>query len=110
MLSANLSQSFNVANDGAETVYTSMKLSYQTALTRVSNISTAFTFRDSKGVNVDGEDASRMDLSVRYRHELARDWGLVGGYTYSYATEDGQDDRSTNTVFVGLDKTFNWRP
>ena len=110
MLSAKLTQSFNVANDGAETVATNMNVSYQTALTRVSNISTAFTFRDSKGVNVDGEDASRMDLSVRYRHELARDWGLVGGYTYSYATEDGQDDRSTNTVFVGLDKTFNWHP
>ncbi len=41
---------------------------------------------------------------------LLGDWGLVSGYTYSFATSDGSEDRDSNTIFFGVDRAFEWRP
>ena len=109
-LGANLSQTYNVDADGDEEINTNLTVSYNQALSRVSNFSTSFSFRDNNVVSGDEADASRWDLSLRYRHNLTRDWGLVGGYTRSFATADDEADRSSNTVFVGIDRSFGWRP
>ena len=108
-LSANLSQAFSTDVDGNEAVNSNVSVNYTQALSRVSSISTGFTFRDSDITNVAGEDASRMDLNVSYRQELVDDWGIVGGVTHSISRGDGAAETSTNTVFIGLDKTFAWR-
>lgn len=108
-LSANLTQVFNATLDGEEAVRTNLSVNYNKALDRVSSISSGFTFRDNNVTSTTGEDSSRLDLNLNYRRELAQDWGIVGGYTHSISREDGEADRSTNTFFLGVDKTFNWR-
>ena len=108
-LSANLSQNFTTNLDGDEAVNSNLSVNYSQALSRVSSISTGFTFRDNDVTNVSGEDSSRMDLNVSYRQEFAQDWGVVGGFTHSLARQDGSAETSSNTFFVALDKTFAWR-
>jgi len=109
-LSASLNQKYNVETDGDEAISTNLAVSYNQALSRTSNFSTGFSYRDKNVVSGDEADASRWDFNVQYRHNLTRDWGLVGGYTRSLATEDGEADRSSDSIFVSIDRTFGWRP
>ena len=109
-LSASLNQTYSIESDGDEALNSSFNLAYSQALTRVSNLSTSLAFRDTNRLSGDIEDASRWDFNVQYRHSLTRDWGLVGGYTYSFATSEDTEDRDSNSIFVGVDRAFQWRP
>jgi len=109
-LSASLNQAYDIESDGDEAINTNLTVSYSQALSRVSNVSTSLAYRDTNSLSGDIEDATRWDFNVRYRHSLSRDWGLVSGYTYSFATSDGLEDRDSNTIFFGVDRAFEWRP
>ncbi len=109
-VSLQASQAFETNGSGDEAINTSLAASYSAPLTPVSSLSATANFRNTNGLGGEIDDASRLDLGVSYRHELAQDWGLVGGFNRSFATEEGEPDRTSNSVFVGLRKSFVWRP
>lgn len=108
--SLQLSQSFATNDSDREAVNSSLTAKYDMPLTAVSAIGAMLQYRETNVLNFDDEDVSRLDVGVNYTHALADDWGVVTGYTYSLATEDGVADRESNSVFVGLQKDFSWRP
>jgi len=105
-----LSQSFATNDSGRDAINTSLSAEYSKPLTAVSTLGASLQYRGTAVTNFSGEDVSKLDLGVNYTHALAQDWGLVTGYTYSLATAEGSADRQSNTIFVGLQKDFSWRP
>jgi len=47
---------------------------------------------------------------VTYRYDVGSDWDLVTGYEYSSVRTDGQEDRDTSTLFLGIERSFDFRP
>jgi len=109
-ISFRASQSFETSSTGDEAINTQLAAQYSRPLTEVSRLSASANYRETNGIGANVDDASRMDLGLQYQHDLVQDWGLIGGYRRSFASETGEPDRTSNTVFVGLEKTFAWRP
>lgn len=108
--SVQASQAFETSGLGEDAINTRVAASYSAPLTTVSSLEATANFRNRQGLDTSADDASRLDLGVRYRHSLAQDWGVVGGYNRSFTSEEGEADQTSDTVFVGLQKTFEWRP
>lgn len=109
-LSLEASQAFQTSSSGDEAINSKAALNYSTPVTAVSSLQASANYQQTLGIDNSVDDASRLDLSLSYRHELAEDWGLVGGYTRSFATDEGTPDIGSDTIFVGLQKRFEWRP
>ena len=109
-VSIQASQTFETSGDGNDAINTNVAASYSAPLTVVSSFQATANYRETSGLDTTEDDASRLDLGLTYQHSLAQDWGLVGGYSRSFTTEDGEPDQTSDTVFVGLTKNFEWRP
>jgi hypothetical protein len=68
----------------------------------------AFFNRNELGNNPN--DGQRYDINLTYRYALTRDWGLLGGYSHRVSTSDNDNDRRSNTIFIGLERSFGWTP
>jgi len=64
---------------------------------------------DTNVLGVD-EDTSRFDFDLSYNREVTRDWDMVVGYTHSRSTSDTATDRDSNTIFLRLQRDFEFRP
>jgi hypothetical protein len=109
-VSFGLSQNVSTDDDNDERVNTALRANYDHRINSISSVGVGLSVFDNSQISGDGDDAQRVNFDLTYRHDLTRDWGLVGGYSYSLSTEDGRDDRSRNTLFVGLQRSFNWIP
>lgn len=109
-LSVDFSQSASADADSDETLNSQLQVSYDQRINALSSWSVALTLLDSAAQATTGEDTRRIDLNASYSHEITRGWNMVGGYTYSSQDNDGGDDRSSNTVFLNLEKRFSFRP
>jgi hypothetical protein len=110
LLSFGLSQSVRTNDDNQEQVLTSLRANFDQQINSLSSFGTSIGFFDVDDLDVIGNDSQRVDISLSYRYDLTPDWGLVSGYTYSLSKENNASDRSSNTVFVGLQRSFNWNP
>jgi len=43
-------------------------------------------------------------------HELPRDWALEGDYTHHIREEEATPRATSDTVYLELRRTFDWRP
>lgn len=110
LLSFGLSQSVNINDDNNEEINTRLQASYNQELNSLSSFGVSLSFFDRNELQDDPNDGQRLDISLTYRHDLTPDWGLVGGVTHRFSTEDSGTDRRSNTVFVGLERSFSWNP
>ena len=110
LLSFGLSQTVNTDNDNQEQILTSLSASYDQQINSLSSFGASIGFFDVNDLDVIGNDSQRVDISLSYRYDLTRDWGLVSGYTYSLSKGDNESDINSNTVFVGLQRSFSWNP
>jgi hypothetical protein len=110
VLTASLEQRTDTDDDGEESLLTSLSLGYRQELTAVSSLGASASLRSVDVLAAGGDDASRIDLSLSYTHALTDEWGLTGGYTRALSRSDAEPDVSANTVFLGLERNFRWRP
>ena len=109
-LSIGLAQNVNTDNDNNEEINTTFSVGYDQPINRLSGFGVNFAFRDRNELGDTPNDGQRIDLSLSYRHDLTRDWGLVSGISHASSTEDNDDDRRRTTIFVGVQRSFNWTP
>jgi len=108
-----LSYSFGLSGSDNGDLNPLYAVSYSQELPRdaAANVRLSQSFAtNGTGREAVNEDVSVMNFGVNYSHALAQDWGIVTGYTHSMSSSDQDGDDSTNTVFVGLQKDFSWRP
>ncbi len=109
-LNFGLSQRVNVDDDDEENISSSLRASYNQQINNLSSYGINFSFFNRNELDDDGNDGQRYNLGLTYRYDLTRDWGLVSGITHTFSTEDDEEDRRRTTVFVGLQRSFNWNP
>ncbi|WP_300064278.1 hypothetical protein [uncultured Roseobacter sp.] len=109
-VSVGLSQSVNTDNDNNEEINTRLNAAYNQQVNSLSSFGVSLSFFDRDELGETGNDAQRFDVSLSYRYALTRDWGLVGGYRHRLSTQDNAEDRSSNTVFLGVERNFSWAP
>ena len=98
-----------VDDDDNEDINTTLRASYDQEINSLSGYGISLALFDRNALD-GGDDAQRYDLEFTYRHDLTRDWGLVSGISYTFLEEDNEADRDRTTVFIGLQRSFNWIP
>lgn len=109
-VSLGLSQRVVTDADNEEQINTTLRAGLQREINNLSGFGVDLSFFDRNELGRDGIDGQRIEIGLTYRYDLTRDWGLVSGYSYTYSTEDDEDSRDRNTIFVGLQRSFNWSP
>ncbi|MEL6886428.1 MAG: hypothetical protein AAFP87_18100 [Pseudomonadota bacterium] len=109
-LTFGVSQRVVLDNDNNEQINTSLRAGYDQQINNRSSYGVSFAVFDRNDLSGADDDGQRIDISLDYRHDLTRDWGLVSGISHAYSTEDDGDDRRRTTIFVGLQRSFDWLP
>lgn len=109
-LRVTLSQRASVDSDNDSTINTSLGIDYTRELTSLSSLSAGLQLRDRQVEQDNSEDQNSLQLNLTHRYQVGGDWDLVSGLTYARTQSDATTDRNTSTVFVGLERTFDWRP
>lgn len=109
-LTFGLSQRVVTDDNNNEEINTSLRAAYDQTINRVSGYGVSVDFFNRNELSETPNDGQRIDVNLTYRHDLTKDWGVVGGIRHSLSTEDTGRDRRSNTVFMGLQRSFNWTP
>jgi len=109
-LDVTLAQTASVDGDDEETVTTRLGVDYIRSLTELSSLSAGIQLVDQNALDSGGIDRSSINFDVTYRYDVGSDWDLVTGYEYSSVRTDGQEDRDTSTLFLGIERSFDFRP
>lgn len=109
-LSVQLSQQAVTNSEDKETLRTRLSASYSQSLTRTASLSAGIAVADIRGLSSGTQNSRRSTLDINYRQALAQDWNLVGGYSLLHSSRSGRADVTANTVFVRVEKQFDWRP
>lgn len=109
-LTLSLSQRVLTDTDNQEQINTTLNAGYSYRINRVSSIGADLSLFNRNELGDGENDGQRVQLGLTYRYELTRDWGLVSGYSHTLVSDDDEEDRKRNTVFVGLQRNFSWNP
>ncbi|WP_095587765.1 hypothetical protein [Actibacterium ureilyticum] len=110
-ISASLAQSADTAlEDDDEVLRTRVEFNYDYQINADSTIRAGVDFAHIDGLSDNATDSQRARLNVSYNHGLSNDWDLTTGFEHSYSKRDNSSDRTTNTVFMGLERSFSFRP
>lgn len=103
-------QRFATDSDNVEEINTTLNASYQQQVNSVSSIGADFSLFDRNQLGSLADDGRRINFSLSYQYAVTRDWGFVGGVSHIRSTSDSEDDRTSNTIFIGLQRNFIWNP
>lgn len=109
-LTFGLSQRVVTDDDNNEEINTSLRAAYDQTINRVSGYGVSVDFFNRNELGDQPNDGQRIDINLTYRHDLTKDWGVVGGLRHSLSRQDTGSDRRSNTIFVGLQRSFSWNP
>lgn len=109
-LTFGVSRRIDISNENDERINTTARFGYDQRINNLSSLGLNITLLDRKELSLLTNDAQRLNIDLSYRYALTRDWGVVAGYRYSFLREELNADRRANTVFVGLQRAFNWLP
>lgn len=108
-INANLSQTAETATNNTETRQTRLSVNYSRQLTATSQIIGSLQLADQNELGPGSEDERNVEASITYTQRITRDWNLDTGYSFS--RNDGENGtRETSRLFVGLSRSFNFRP
>ncbi|MDC1399673.1 hypothetical protein N8306_04060 [Yoonia sp.] len=105
-----LDRALAVNRDGDSAINSQIALSWQQDLNLVSTIGAGLSLRDTDRLDPSQADSHQTNLTLTYRRDLTQDWGLRSSYTHSRNSETGASSTRDNTVFLGLERGFQWRP
>lgn len=104
-----LDSALAVSSDGERAINNRLSLSWTRELDSLSSISASLTVRDTDRLDPGTVDSRQASLSLSWRRDLTQDWALRTSYTHSLTREDGRPDDSDNRVFLGVERSFQWR-
>lgn len=108
--SISLGQEGTINGDDEEVVDSRLNMAYSREVSDVSQIGASLELVDENVLSSAGTDQRSVRLGLTYDYDLTRDWGLTSGYQYSVVRVDGEEDRTRSTVFIGLQRSFSFRP
>lgn len=109
-LSATISQQVITDTNNEETVQSRASVRYQQAVTPRGQIEGQLSFIDRNVLGGDGEDERSAQISLSYNYDLDRNWDLVSRLRYERTDNEISEDTERQSIFVGLERRFSFRP
>ena len=106
-LSVSLNQTAAVDDDDRNVIRTALAAGISRDINSVSSLNGRVTLAAVDVV--DGDSALNAGLSVGYTRTLTRDWALTSGYQLNVRDGDDSAERTSNTLFLTLGRTFDLR-
>lgn len=89
----------------------SFDTSFGGPLSDVASWSAGINFSDVETSSAtSSESQRRFGVNLSYRRQMSRDWDLVTSFQHISIDDSASTDRTANTISVGLEKTFGFRP
>lgn len=105
-----LSQRPGFDDNDVNVIRTRLSAGYDYEINSLSSLSVDFQLANDNRFGTSANDSSSALASLSYNRAVSRDWDLVSGFSYETDRNDNQADQNTSTVFLGLEKTFDFRP
>lgn len=94
-------------DDGDATLNTDLSVSFSQELSPVSGWDASLSYSALSPFS-SGSGDNRTSASIAYNRELTQDWGLRTGLRHSRISEDGGDSRSSNTLFLNIERDITF--
>lgn len=80
-------------------------------ISEISSWSAGIVLSDTDTSAPSGDETRRRyGITLGYRRQMTRDWDMVASYSHNAIEETGAGDRSANTVTLGVERAFSFRP
>jgi len=77
----------------------------------ISSWSAGVTLSDTDTSNLAGAaNRRRYGIIFGYRRQMTRDWDLIANYSHNAIRDTAATDRTSNTISIGVEKAFSFRP
>jgi hypothetical protein len=86
-----------------------ISIDYSKEVNSVSGWQTSFGYNESEDLS-DGSVDRQTRFEISYRRDLTQDWDVVTGYRYREQRSTDEADRTSNTLFLTLQRDFQGRP
>lgn len=108
-LRASLRRDVTAGQDDAETVVTALDIGLRQDLTPLTALSLGAAATESED-SATGSTVRNQLLTASVSHALPQDWALDAGYRHRIRQETGEDRATSDTLFLELRRSFDWRP
>jgi hypothetical protein len=85
-----------------------VRASYRHEINDIGRLS--FSFNYSGSAPGGGDADQRAKLSASYSRDITEDIYMTAGYSFDYLDTTGADAATSNGVFVGIGRTYSFRP
>jgi hypothetical protein len=110
VLTATARQSVDQSNtDDDEFLNRLVNVDYSQSINSVSGWQTSIGFNESENLTGGGTDR-QTNFTISYNRALTEDWDVIGGYRYRDLQSTSEEDRTSNTFFLTLERDFAVRP
>ena len=105
-----LEQSVLTDDDNQDQINATLRASYDREINSLSSMGVSLSLFNRNELQESNDDGQRVDLNLTYRYDMTRDWGMVSSFSHVISKAGSAEDRTSNTVFIGLQRSFDWRP
>lgn len=91
-------------------IRTRLSIAYRYDINSISSLSANFQVANDNRFGTDANDTRSAIASLSYTRDVGQDWDLVSGISYETEQRNIGNDLTTSTVFVGLERRFDFRP
>ena len=110
-LRLSLDRALRVTDAGEAGIDSRLGLSWQQEIDPLSRLGLGLNLRQTGPVGGgSAAESQQAALTLDWRRSLTPDWALRSSYTHRWTRTSGTSDRRDNDVFLGLERSFQWRP
>jgi hypothetical protein len=108
-LRASLRRDVTSGDEDEETLVTTASLGLSHTISSRASVSFGLDASESEDTAT-SDTTQNAALSATYSHSLPYDWVLDAGVTHRIRNEDGTGDATSDSVFLELRRSIEWRP
>lgn len=111
-ISVSLNRSVSTNNINEDVLDTRLTVGYGYEINNDSRIALALNWGRSESAGIGAAPTiERTTLRASYSRDLTQDWAMTGGVQLRHRSDSSiAGDSESNSVFLSLDRTFNFRP
>lgn len=106
----NLSQRPDFDDDDIDVIRTRLSIGYDLEINSLSSLSADIRLANDNRFGTTAADSRSVLASLSYNRAVGNDWDLVSGLSYEADQNANQLDTNTTTFFVGIERSFDFRP
>lgn len=99
-----------VNSNDDETIVSRLSVGYSQVINSKSSFDVSLLLANENVLTDVDDDQATYRGGLSYRYDVGNDWDLVTGLELLKTDRNRSDDRTKNTIFVGLNRSFSYRP